>query len=55
MLSDLDPANEAAKYDLELVLRLLQTVSGDTSGGAGARRGNVRARGAGTGSSGTGF
>ena len=51
----LDPANEDAKYDLELVLRLLETVSGDASGGTGAQRGNVSARGAGSGSSGTGF
>ena len=51
----IDPTNEDAKYDLELVLRLLETVSGDTSGGTGAQRGNVTARGAGSGSSGTGF
>jgi hypothetical protein len=51
----LDPSNEDAKYDVELVLRLLETVSGDTSGGTGAQRGNVTARGAGSGSSGTGF
>ena len=51
----LDPSNEDAKYDVELVLRLLETVSGDASGGTGAQRGNVTARGAGSGSSGTGF
>jgi hypothetical protein len=51
----LDPTNEDAKYNLELVLRLLQTVSGDETGGTGAQRGNVSARGAGSGSSGSGF
>lgn len=50
-----DPVNEAAKYDVELVLRLLETVASDASGGTGAQRGNVTARGAGAGSSGTGF
>ena len=51
----LDRGNEAAKYNLELVMRLLETVASDPSGGTGAQRGNVTARGAGSGSSGTGF
>jgi hypothetical protein len=50
----LDDANEDAKFDLELVLQLMQTQQ-DEGGATGGRRGDVRASGAGAASSGSGY
>ena len=50
----LDPANEDAKYDLELVLRLIEN-SEDESGGGSSGRGDTPASGAGAASSGSGY
>jgi hypothetical protein len=50
----LDPGNEDAKYDLELVLRLTES-SQDESGGGSGGRGDTPAAGAGAASSGSGY
>lgn len=51
----LDPSHEDAKYDLELVLRLLQNAESDAPGGSGGQRADTPASGAGAASSGSGF
>jgi hypothetical protein len=51
----LDPANEPAKYNLELVLRLLQQTSNDSQAGGGGARADTPASGAGAASSGSGY
>jgi hypothetical protein len=51
----LDPANEDAKYNLELVLRLIQNAEQDSGSGGGGARGDTEASGAGAASSGSGY
>jgi hypothetical protein len=51
----LDPANEDAKYNLELVLRLLEQAENDASAAGGGERGDTEGSGAGAATSGTGY
>ncbi len=51
----LDPGNEDAKYNLELVLRLIQSAANESSAGGGGARGDTQASGAGAASSGSGY
>ncbi|MBA2475527.1 MAG: hypothetical protein H0V40_06185 [Actinobacteria bacterium] len=51
----LDPRNEDARYDLELVLRLLRNVESESGGGGGGERGDTPASGAGAASEGGGY
>ena len=51
----LDPANEDAKYNLELVLRLIQSVDQEAGSGGGGARGDTQATGAGAATSGSGY
>jgi hypothetical protein len=51
----LDPGNEAAKYNLELVLRLLQSTQDDGPAGGGGARADTPASGAGAASTGSGY
>ena len=51
----LDPTNENAKLDLELVVQLMQTVGQDEGDATGGRRGSVQASGAGAATSGSGY
>jgi hypothetical protein len=51
----LDHANEDARYDVELVLRLLQQVENDPSAAGGGQRGDTQGSGAGAASGGTGY
>lgn len=51
----LDPANEDAKYNLELVLRLIQNAQNESSAGGGGARGDTQASGAGAATSGSGY
>ncbi len=51
----LDPDNEDARYNLELVLRLLQNVEGESGGGGGGQRSDTPASGAGAASQGEGY
>jgi hypothetical protein len=51
----LDGRNDDAKYNLELVLRLLQQAENDSGPGAGGQRGDVRGSGAGAATSGSGY
>lgn len=51
----LDGRNEDAKYNLELVLRLLQRAENDSGPGGGGQRGDVKGTGAGAATSGTGY
>jgi hypothetical protein len=50
-----DPANEDAKYNLELVLRLIQSVENESGAGGGGARGDTQASGAGAATSGSGY
>jgi hypothetical protein len=51
----LDPANEDAKYNLELVLRLIQNAENESGSGGGGARGDTQASGAGAATSGSGY
>jgi hypothetical protein len=51
----LDPANEDAKYNLELVLRLIQNAEQESGSGGGGARGDTQASGAGAATSGSGY
>lgn len=51
----LDPANEDAKYNLELVLRLVQSIEQESGAGGGGARGDVQASGAGAATGGSGY
>jgi hypothetical protein len=51
----LDPANEDAKYNLELVLRLLEQAENDADAAGGGERGDTEGSGAGAATSGTGY
>lgn len=51
----LDPANEDARYNLELVLRLIQSVEQESGAGGGGARGDTQASGAGAATSGSGY
>jgi hypothetical protein len=51
----LDPSNEPAKYNLELVLRLLEATQDEQGAGGGGARGETPASGAGAASSGSGY
>ena len=51
----LDPANEDAKYNLELVLRLIVNAQNESSAGGGGARGDTQASGAGAATSGSGY
>ena len=51
----LDPANEPAKYNLELVLRLLQGTSQEQQAGGGGARADTPASGAGAATEGSGY
>jgi hypothetical protein len=50
-----DATNESAKYNLELVLRLLQSAENDQGPGSGGARGDAEASGAGAASGGSGY
>lgn len=50
-----DPANEDAKYNLELVLRLIVNAQNESSAGGGGARGDTQASGAGAATSGSGY
>jgi hypothetical protein len=50
-----DAGNEPAKYNLELVLRLLQTAGNEDQAGGGGSRGDPQASGAGAASGGSGY
>jgi hypothetical protein len=52
---DLDQANEDAKYNLELVLRLLEATEPGGGGGSGGARADTPARGAGAATAGRGY
>jgi hypothetical protein len=49
------PENEDAKYNLELVLRLIQTTQNDAGAGGGGARGDSQATGAGQATAGSGY
>ena len=51
----LDAGNDDAKYNLELVLRLLDTLDSEAAGGDAGQRGDTPASGAGAASSGSGY
>ena len=51
----LNSRNEDAKYNLELVLRLLQRAESDSGPGGGGERGDVQGSGAGAATSGSGY
>lgn len=51
----LDSRNEDAKYNLELVLRLLERSANDSGPAGGGQRGDVQGTGAGAATSGTGY
>jgi hypothetical protein len=51
----LDAGNEPAKYNLELVLRLLQATADDSQAGGGGARADTPASGAGAATSGSGY
>jgi hypothetical protein len=51
----LDPANEDAKYNLELVQRLIVNAQNESSAGGGGARGDTQASGAGAATSGSGY
>ena len=51
----LDPENEAAKYNLELVLRLIETTEEGEGGGSAGARGDTPASGAGAATGGSGY
>jgi hypothetical protein len=51
----LDPANEDAKYNLELVLRLIVSAQNESGAGGGGARGDTEASGAGAATSGSGY
>ena len=50
-----DPANEDAKYNLELVLRLILSAQNESGAGGGGARGDTQASGAGAATSGSGY
>jgi hypothetical protein len=50
-----DPGNEDAKYNLELVLRLLERVENESGPGGGGERGDTRGSGAGAATAGSGY
>ena len=52
---ELDPANEDAKYNLELVLRLLDATEQSGGGGSGGARADTPASGAGAATGGSGY
>jgi hypothetical protein len=49
------PENEDAKYNLELVLRLIQTTQNESAAGGGGTRGETPASGAGQATAGSGY
>jgi hypothetical protein len=51
----LDPGNEDAKFNLELVLRLIQGADNESGAGGGGARGDTEASGAGAATSGSGY
>ena len=51
----LDPENEAAKYNLELVLRLIETTEENEGGGSTGARADTPASGAGSATGGSGY
>ena len=52
---DLDPGHDAAKYNLELVLRLLEATDPSGGGGSGGARADTPASGAGAATGGSGY